>query len=123
MKTILNRAFPLLLAALLVFTTLYAQVQHAPVTAGSRAQQPTRNPHNDSVRYEEARQRDRENIKRILQEKRENNAAPNSNKNELRTRKLLAKGAIYVVLGAIALVVYIRKKKKAEQADRGHKEV
>ncbi len=122
MKTILNRSFPLLLAALLAFTSLYAQAPHAPVTAGSKAQQPTQNPHDDSVRYEEARQRDRENIKRILAQKRENNAAVNSDKNELRTRKLLAKGAIYAVLGAIALVVYIRKKKKADPADRDHNE-
>lgn len=117
---IINPFLALLLATLLSCVTVQGQAPHAPVTAGGRAGRGT--PQEDSAAYEAARQKDRENIKRVLQQSRENLAATTDKGDELRTRKLLAKGAIYVVLGAIALVVYIRKKKKAGKADTGHSE-
>lgn len=109
-----NRIFLLLLPALLLFSELKAQTPHEPVTAGgSNTEQTDTTAEGKNARYKAAQERDRERIRAALKQSRDNVDAINKPREDLQTKKLFAKIATYAVFGILALLFYIRKRKKA----------
>lgn len=111
--TAIKKCAGILLFCLPVFfygTNLHAQQQslHAPVSAGSSTH-PV-----DSERYKAMQERDRENIRKAIQQGKDNQEAIKASKNEtLRNRKLLTKLVTSILFAGIGLLVYFRNKRKA----------
>lgn len=107
-----NLALLLLLGLFLGVNPINAQTPRQPVSAGSSQQQADHSPQADSARYKAAQERDRERIRKAIKQGRENVQAMEEPRMDRNTKKIYAKVAIYAVFGAIALVFYIRKRKK-----------